>query len=417
MRNKINKNSWIFALALLAVTGCSKNKEHIEDPKEEKSVGRFLIAAASTTAETPVTYFLPVEALDDENASISPIGTGFEYSNTFTDYYSNGLEGMIAIKYGRGEAHIGQRFTVNASGKADALGAQFELQNGFITSGTVGNSLYTLMSGGRSSDPTLATMNRVEMASTGVPQYQFLKVNEFPGYEGENATIVGIADAGDGSFYAGLDLVSSGVDNVVIAKIKASNLKTEAVYTDSRLTVSGGQYASGRYTQIGRNDNGDVYVFSGNNPGTKHAGALVIKKGASGFDKDYYWDIQAASGDQRFRKIWHVKGDIFLGEFYNSSIPAGTTSPFVGIKATQFALLDVGAKKFTWISGLPNKEDIVDLKVKLPYYFNGKLYVGISTASEEPRIYAINPETGAAKKGLLVKHLDVIEALTFVEKK
>src|SRR5690606_501949 len=143
---------------------------------------------------------------------------------------------------------IGQRFTINAQGKADVVGAQFELQNGFITAGAVGDVVYTLMSGFRSSEPTLATANRIPM-SAGVPDYAFLPVNEFEGYEGKNAALIGIADAGNGSFFTSLNFwEDEEIDDVVVAKINANTLTPEAVYSDTRLTVSGGFYRSARYS-------------------------------------------------------------------------------------------------------------------------------------------------------------------------
>src|SRR5690606_38670604 len=103
--------------------------------------------------------------------------------------------------------------------------------------------------------------------------------NEFEGYEGKDAQIIGIADAGDGSFFASLNFwTDEEIDDVVVAKINANTLTPEAVYSDPRLTVSGGFYRSARYSQISETEAGDVYVFLGNNPGTKNAGALVIRK-------------------------------------------------------------------------------------------------------------------------------------------
>ncbi len=413
MRTRSISKAGFLALAALAVTSC---KEDSPATPEEKVEGQFLVAAVASAGGATATYFLPVESLDDPNASISPIGNGYEFSNTFSNFIPNGYDGFVALKYGQGNAHIGQRFTINAQGKADIIGAQFELQNGFITAGSVGDVVYTMMSGFRSSDPTLATANRIPMSS-GVPDYAFLPVNKFKGYEGKNAALIGIADAGGGSFYSGLNFwEDTSIDDVVVAKVNASTLTVEAVYSDPRVTVSGGFYRSARYSQIGTAENGDVYVFSGSNPGTKKAGALVIKKGASGFDPNYYWDIETASGGYRFRKVWHTKDDIFLLEFYNDKVSSGTASSALGI-ATQFALVDMSEKKFTWVNGLPDKSEIPDLGITWPYVFQGKVYLGVTTTTEDPRFYVLDPETGVAQKGLLVKNADSIPSATFVEKK
>lgn len=55
----------------------------------------------------------------------------------------------------------------------------------------------------------------------------YMSVNAFTGYEGKNATIVGIADAGDGSYFTGLDftLENPDMNDAVVGKIKASSLR------------------------------------------------------------------------------------------------------------------------------------------------------------------------------------------------
>ncbi|PRD47794.1 DUF4374 domain-containing protein [Sphingobacterium haloxyli] len=412
MKTQLISKSWTLALAAIAIIGCSKNNPEVPEPNpnpEENLEGQFLVAATVDNS----TYLLTAEALDDENASITTIGNGLEYSGIFSNYMQNGYQGFTAINYGRGDAHLGQRFTINAEGRPEKLGAQFEIQNGFITAGVVGDIAYSLMSGGRSSDPTLATINRIPM-SAGDPSHKFFKVNEFPGFEGKNAALLGIADAGNGSFYTGLDFPSDDVDNVIVARINANSLVTEIVYSDTRLTVSGGFYRSARYSQIESATDGDVFVFSGNNRGSKKAGALVIRKGASGFDKDYYWDLEEASGGYRFRRVWPIVEDKFLLEFYNEKIEPDKAVD-ISNAASQFAIVDMSEKKLSWISGIPAKSDIPDLSVGWPYVFAGKLYIGVITSTEDPRFYVINPETAVAKKGLSVKNASSIAAATFVQ--
>ncbi len=128
--------------------------------------------------------------------------------------------------------------------------------------------------------------------------------------------LLAFADRKDDSFFTSLHFhEATGIDDVAVAKINAKTLKTEAVYTDSRLSISSGFYRSARYSQIGVASNGDIYVFSGNNFGTKKAGALMIKKGATSFDKSYFWDLEAASDGYRLGKVWPLVEDIFMIEF------------------------------------------------------------------------------------------------------
>lgn len=414
MKRQFLRNSWILALAAVVATGCSDDAPLPDNGNPEEVVeGQFLVSVtAAGTGESTNTYFIPTEGIDDANAFITPVGTGLEVRNTYSHYIQNASEGFVALKYGQGSAHIGLRVTIDASGKAVRVGQDFEMQDGFVTAGKVGDNVYTAMSGNRAADKTKATFNVIPMTNA-VPQFAYMDVSNFTGYEGKNAALIGIADAGDGSFYTGLDYSAEGIDELVVAKIKANNLSAEAVYSDSRLSKSGGQMRSARYPQIAETAAGDVYVFSGNYVGTKTAGAVLIKSGTNGFYANYFWDIESASGGYRFRKVWYVQDDLFLVEFYNEKAAANEQ---VSGSATQYALLDMSAQTFDWISGLPNKADIADNGVKWPYVFNGNIYMGVTTVNEDPRIYVIDPNTRTAKKGMLAKNAETIESITFVAK-
>src|SRR5690606_4304955 len=145
---------------------------------------------------------------------------------------------------------------------------------------------------------------------------------------------IGNADAGNGFFYTRLDYSVEGIDELVIANIQANNISSEAVYSDSSLKKSGVQMSSAWYLKIAETAAGDVYVFSGNYVGTKTAGAVLIKSGTNGFDANYFWDIESASGGYRFRKVWYVQDDLFLVEFYNEKAAANEQ---VSGSATQYA--------------------------------------------------------------------------------
>lgn len=413
MRNQFIKKSWILVLGACAMVACKDENPIPTVPVEKNPKGNFIIATLVPDVNN-ATYYLTAASLENEKDSISPKGAGLEFTNTFTQYMSYGYEGFVAIKYGRGDAHVGQRFTINPAGAATTIGNQFEIQNGFVTAGTVGDYAYTIMSGYRAADKTVGTMNRIGL-SAGEPQYLTFKVNEFKGYEGKNAALIGLADGQDGSFYTSLHFhENKEIDDVVVAKINAKTLKTEAVFSDSRLSISGAFYRSARYSQIGAASNGDIYVFSGNNFGTKKAGALVIKKGATSFDKSYNYDLETASGGYRFKKVWHLKDDVFLIEFYNKKYAANEQPGLDG--STQYAVVHMQSKKFNWINGIPAKGDIPN-GVSWPYVFGGKAYLGITALDKFPQFYVVDPNTGNAKKGLVVKNASQIEAATFVEKK
>ena len=411
-------SAWAFALTALVAVGCSDNDgPNPQDDAHTVAPGPFLISVSAGSSSSN-TYFIPVATLEDPNETASPVGHGLEINDTYTsNYIWNGYDQLVALKYGQGNAHLGVRVTINDQMKAQQVGPSFEIQGGFVTVGKVGDVAYTAMSGGRSKDATLATFNMIPMDNS-IPQNRTMKIDNFEGYEGKNGAMIGITDAGNGSFYTALDFSGSDeeFDDAVVAKINVDNWGPEAVYTDSRLGPSGGSHRSARYSQVETTDAGDVYVFSGNRTGTKKAGALLIKKGAEGFDQEYYWDIEDASDGYRFRKVWYVEGTTFLVEFYNDKVPEGE-KPDGLAPATQYALLDMEAKELTWVQGLPDKSDIPAEGVHWPYINNGKIYMGVTTTVEDPRFYVIDAATAQAKKGLLVKNASAINTAMYIDLK
>ena len=154
-------------------------------------------------------------------------------------------------------------------------------------------------------------------------------------------------------------------------------------------------------------DNGDVYVFSGHfeTRSTKPAGALRINKNATDFDSNYFFNIDELSGGYPFRNVYHITGTKFLLEFYNEKNNNTNTS------ATQYAIVDAGAKTFNWVTGLPAKENITSLPFIKAGAYNGKIYLPIAERGADAAIYTIDPATNVATKGLVIKGATNIRAV------
>lgn len=411
---KTNKKLWILGLVLLAAVGCS-DKDTVVTPEPEPEVpteeetpteetGTYLVA----TVFNGVTYLLTAEDLEDATVSITPTGNnGLEYSNTFTHYVNNGTVGLLGLKYGQGGTHVGMGFSI-ANGRAVTVGTEFEIPAGFTTAGSVGELVITARSAQTLTDgSTGAVFNFIDMANNNSLESRTINTGAFPDLDGRQVSFIGITDAGNNQFFTGLDVTNGSVDSVYVAKLDL-NLNVLQVYTDDRLSRSGGQYRSARYSQIGNDEDGNTYVFSGaySAETTKKAGALVIRPGATDFDASYYFDIEAKSSGYRFRKVWHIEDDYFLLEFYNDIATGGV--------ATQFAVVKMSTQDFKWVSGLPSKEEIPDLGMKWPFSRNGKMYLGVTTAVGSPAIWVLDPATATATKGITVADVESIEGLGFI---
>ena len=240
---------------------------------------------------------------------------------------------------------------------------------------------------------------------------------------GQQVTFSSIVDNGDGTFLTAMiqsafhqtgtgDGSSIGEvkypDSVWVAKMD-KNLNILHIYRDNRISYAAGQYRSQVLHEVFNTDDGTVYVFSNafNTATTLKAGALRINKGAEEFDKDYYFDLQTPADGYKFRRVWYMTGSKFLLEIYNEKTINTMTA------GHQFALVDMVAKKFTWLSGIPTKNLITSGAETggVPMYDDGVIYLPITQFGEDASIYIVNPETGEAKKGITLKGVTEIRTL------
>jgi hypothetical protein len=229
----------------------------------------------------------------------------------------------------------------------------------------------------------------------------------------EIASFSGILDRGNGEFLSSMiysernqPRPGSGSTTAAITKLDSiwvaafdKNMNLKRIYKSDKLGYSSGRFRSQYISQLGKADNGDVYVFSGHfeKNSTKPAGALLIKKDATDFDKDYFFNIDALSGGHPFRSVFHITGAKFLIEFYNDK-NIETNSP-----AAKYAIVDAAAKTLTWVTGLPEPANITSTVGVIAMGYKGKCYLPVAEKNNDAAIYVIDPTTAQAKKGLVVK--------------
>lgn len=229
----------------------------------------------------------------------------------------------------------------------------------------------------------------------------------------EIASFSGILDRGNGEFLSSMiysernqPRPGSGSTTAAITKLDSiwvaafdKNMNLKRIYKSDKLGYSSGRFRSQYISQLGKADNGDVYVFSGHfeKNSTKPAGALLIKKDATSFDENYFFNIDAVSGGYPFRSVFHITGAKFLIEFYNDK-NIETNSP-----AAKYAIVDAAAKTLTWVTGLPDPANITNTVGVIAMGYKGKCYLPVAEKNNDAAIYVIDPSTAQAKKGLVVK--------------
>lgn len=428
---------FMFASALavaLAFSACSSdNDSPTEDPDDGNSGGdgfHYFIAADGESAE----YLLTTDNLEEGDLSIAGNGLELEQSG-YTWISNNDPSVAVGLIYQQGDPGIGLGYNLNGDGDLNELG-QFQITSRFTSYGFFNNMALTSVGGQTPVDEQGnvlldedgnersdgVTFNLIDLENDLVLQEKTITTSDMV-HKGEQATLSGIVDIGNGEFLTGLVVSSpkdpeaggggsTGViqypDSVWVAKYDGE-LNLKQIYRDDRISYASGRFKSQYYSQIGIADDGNVYVFSGSfdENTTLPAGALRINKGADSFDDNYYFNIEEKTGGYRFRKVYPITQDYFLLEFYNDKEVSSSGA------ATQYGVVKMEDQTFNWVDGIPSKESITG--TGLPASHDGKLYFPITEEGQDPAIYSIDPVSGTATKGISVKATNIraVSVLTY----
>lgn len=163
--------------------------------------------------------------------------------------------------------------------------------------------------------------------------------------------------------------------------------------------VAGQKYSQGD-TGLEVVDSGDLYVFSSGQTSyadaetvTVPSGILKINAGTFEFDDDYFFNITEASGGYNLFRTYYMGGTTFILAMY----PGTNADATFGIDADRFAVVDVAAQTFEWVSNFPENA-LPSWEFRTPYVDeeNGRLIVSATPAEGENYLYAIDAETAEA---------------------
>lgn len=414
-------------LSLLAsatvFVSCKKDDNKIENPTTQK--GGFLIDAKGTEKS----FALYVSDLEKGEVSIN---TNFEELPETGYFWSFGQQTGVGLAYKGQNPGIGVSYKHNGE-KLEKI-TDFQVPSRFTTYGFFDKYFVVNVGGQTLAGQQINGKDRNDGATFifhNVSDYTVatrttigtLEITKDLGKNNkEIASFSGILDRGNGEFLSAMiysernqPRPGSGSTTAAITKLDSiwvaafdKDLNLKRIYKSDKLGYSSGRYRSQYISQLGKADNGDVYVFSGHfeKNSTKPAGALLIKKDATDFDRDYFFDIEAASGGHRFRSVFHIIGNKFLLEFYNDKGDIETNSP-----AAKYAIVDAAAKSFAWVKGLPEPANITSTIGVNAMGYNGKCYLPVSEKNTDAAIYVIDPNTAQAQKGLVVKGAQGIRGL------
>jgi hypothetical protein len=401
----------------LSLVSCDKDNDNPTEQPEDNMVTSFFLSVKGETAE----YIIQADSLDSGVLSIQNNKKELEQTD-YTWIFNEDPSVAIGLIYQKGDPGIGLGFGLNEDGSLKELGS-FQISSRFTSYGffdkyaltSVGGQTF-VANGNERSDGV--TFNFIDFENGCKLQEKTIPTLNIAG-NGEQATFSGIVDMGNGEFLTGLVLsqprdpnatggASSGTitypDSVWVAAFDA-NLNLKRIYRDNRLSYSSGRFRSQYYSQIGKADDGSVYVFSGSyeSTTTKPCGALKINKEATTFDQSYYFNIEEKTDGYRFRKVWHIADNWFMLELYNDLKPSATGA------AAQYGIVNVASKTFSWVTGIPAKDKITG--TGLPMAYEGKMYFPIVEEGVDPTVYIIDPATASAKKGLSIRGATSLNAI------
>jgi hypothetical protein len=188
-----------------------------------------------------------------------------------------------------------------------------------------------------------------------------------------------------------------------IAIFDNEQLEGKRIISTDKISYPTGRYKSQYYQTIRQADNGDIYVFSpsfaktmsdARQQTTLAAGVVRIKKGASDFDADYYYNIEAQADGKSFQRCLNAGGSCFLLQMYSAPL---TSNQQV---ANELAIFNGETGKLTYVSGLPDVNVISGFS-KNTYVEDGYVYIALYTSDANyPAVYKIDNQTAVATKAV-----------------
>ncbi|MDD6778344.1 MAG: DUF4374 domain-containing protein [Bacteroidales bacterium] len=440
--------------ATLAACNDSDNESGILEPSLTDNVETFVLATSVTDGDKTANVLLSSGSLTD--GSVTAVNNGL-VNDGATEWVCHSDKYLYALTYNQGNAGTTRSYVLNDRGEITARPAEYKVTRftsfgkfgDYIISASTGNGLteYADANGNLPKMFLLTWLNvEQETATQSDSGLKELYTSENYCGNGEYATLSGFLESGGKLYSAAIGMglsaygcaigngqyVRPGFEDLVkqesggsgsgayvkgeltgtqypdecrVAIFDNEKLEGRKLIRTDKISYACGRYRSQYYQTVWAADNGDIYVFSPSYAKTAtdprqqtklDAGVVRIKAGASEFDPNYYFSIEAQSGGKSFLRCWHAGGNYFLLRMFDRPFSES------GYVATQLAIFDGDTGKLTFVSGLPSPYTIADFG-KMPYVAGGYVYIPVMTTGSYPAIYRIDPASATATKGLNVE--------------
>lgn len=194
--------------------------------------------------------------------------------------------------------------------------------------------------------------------------------------------------------------ITPNVDTAYVAVYSYPDFKLQKVLKDPRTSPIG---LYGDSNGLIETDNGDIYSIStssfacGFTKVTKPSGILRIKSGSTEFDKDYFFDIEAATGGLKLQRLAYVGNGLAVARMVINDTQLPQWAAFrLDAMVCKLVVVDLVNKTVRDVDGTP----IHGGQYSTPAFTeNGKIYWSIFTLADGNYIYEIDPAKATSKKG------------------
>ena len=358
----LKKSTLLLASGItLGLGSCSKDDKPGGD-NTPVGEGRFIIAATPVASEGVADYLLTAESL--ESGTITTAGNGVEQDGTYRYYTTSGTK-FFSMLYGQGNPGAVTVYKLNDQGKLERL-TNFvsETVHSFAP---VGNDILMVKEARQYATAT-SRWYSVGTESLTIDRDGQFNSTQLAG-NGELAHFSWIQAVGNKVYapFFSIKATTEGgwttdfPDSAWVAVFSYPEMSLEKVIKDDR-TSSIGMYFTNGLTEV---ENGDVYAFSPSNTvaksgatqafnSTRPSSITRIKAGTTEFDKYYLFDVEAAAGGAYVTSWINVGNGIVVATMNTKENKSQWQL------ANKLAVIDLAAKSFRWVTGVPDAGSIVD---------------------------------------------------------
>lgn len=190
-------------------------------------------------------------------------------------------------------------------------------------------------------------------------------------------------------------------DTCFVAVYSYPDMKFVELMKDTRMGPGG---SWGAYNGLMKDEQDNLYVMSnsalsnGYSQSTKHAGFLRIKKGATEFDSDYFFDFEAATGGLKPAHVAYIGNGLVFAEV--STLNPQTANDRWGDKSLKCCLIDLKNQTVTDVEGIPVHNGNGGRRFA---YLNEGSYVYLPVSTPDGvYIYRTDVHTARAERGARV---------------